>query len=59
VARVSQFVSQNRQLRFDDLCIKINAAVFCFVPQNQVNDGLSVAAQNRRGMRRRETHVEI
>jgi hypothetical protein len=37
---------QNRWRRFDDLCLKITATVFWFVPQNQVDDGLSVAPQN-------------
>jgi hypothetical protein len=48
VARVSRFGPQNRQLRFDDLCLKITATVSWFGPQNQVGDGLSVAPQNRR-----------
>jgi hypothetical protein len=39
---VSRFVHQNRQLQFDDLCIKITAMVSWFVPQNQTGFGLSV-----------------
>jgi hypothetical protein len=46
VARVSQFGSQNRQLRFGDLSLKITVTVFWFMPQNQVGFGLSVASQN-------------
>jgi hypothetical protein len=34
---------QNRQLWFGDLGIKITVAVSWFWPQNQVDDGLSVA----------------
>jgi hypothetical protein len=48
VARVSRFGPQNQQLRFGDLGLKITAMVFWFGPQNQVDDGLSVASQNRR-----------
>jgi hypothetical protein len=45
---VSRFVSQNRQLRFGDLGLKIIASVFWFGPQNHVSFGLLVAPQNRR-----------
>jgi hypothetical protein len=48
VARVSRFVSQNRQLRFGDLCLKITVMVFWFGSQNQADFGLSDAPQNRR-----------
>jgi hypothetical protein len=40
--RVSRFKSQNRQLRFGDLGLKITATVSWFEPQNQVGYGLSV-----------------
>jgi hypothetical protein len=43
-----RFVSQNRQLRFGDLGLKITATVSCFGPQNHVDDDLSVVPQNRR-----------
>jgi hypothetical protein len=46
--RVSRFGSQNRQLRFGDLVLKITAIVFWFGPQNQAGYGLSVAPQNQR-----------
>jgi hypothetical protein len=39
---------QNRQLRFSDLAHKITMTVSWLGPQNQVEDGLSVAPQNRR-----------
>jgi hypothetical protein len=45
---VSQFVSQNWQLQFGDFDLKITATVFCFGPQNQADDGLSVAPQDQR-----------
>jgi hypothetical protein len=45
---VSRFGSQNRQLWFGDLGLKITATVSWFGPQNQVGFGLSVAPQNRR-----------
>jgi hypothetical protein len=41
-------VSQNRQLWFGDLGLKITATVSWFGPQNQVGFGLSVAPQNQR-----------
>jgi hypothetical protein len=44
--RVSQFGSQNQQLRFDDLYLKIIAMASWFVPQNQAGYGLSIAPQN-------------
>jgi hypothetical protein len=44
----SQFGSQNRQLQFDDLGLKITATVSWFGPQNQVGFDLSVTPQNRR-----------
>jgi hypothetical protein len=44
--RISQFGPQIRQLRFSDLGLKITATVSCFVTQNHVGDGLSVASQN-------------
>jgi hypothetical protein len=37
----------NRQLRFGDLDLKITGTFSWFGPQNQVDDGLSVAPQNR------------
>jgi hypothetical protein len=40
--------ASNRQLWFDDLCLKITATVSWFVPQNLAVFGLSVAPQNRR-----------
>jgi hypothetical protein len=46
--RVSRFESQNRQLRFGDLCSKITATVSWFEPQNQDGNGLSVVPQNQR-----------
>jgi hypothetical protein len=46
VAQVFQFGSQNGQLRFGDLGLKITATVSWFEPQNYVDDGLSVAPQN-------------
>jgi hypothetical protein len=46
-ARVTQFGSQNRQLQFGDLGLKITATVFWFEPQNQADFGLSVAPQNQ------------
>jgi hypothetical protein len=45
---VSPFGSQNRQLRFVDLGLKITAAVSWFGHQNQAVFGLSVVTQNRR-----------
>jgi hypothetical protein len=48
VARVFRFRPQNRQLRFDDLCLKITVMVSCFGHQNQVVFDLSVVPQNRR-----------
>jgi hypothetical protein len=45
--RVSRFGSQNPQLRFGDLGLKITTTVFLFGPENQVGYGLSVAPQNR------------
>jgi hypothetical protein len=47
VAWVFWFRSQNRQLRFDDLGLKITMTVSWFGPQNQAGFGLSVAPQNR------------
>jgi hypothetical protein len=46
LTRVSRFRPQNQQLRFGDLAHKITAMGSCFVPQNQVGYGLSVAPQN-------------
>jgi hypothetical protein len=46
VAQVFQFGSQNGQLWFGDLSLKITATVSWFEPQNHVDDGLSVAPQN-------------
>jgi hypothetical protein len=46
--RVSRFGTQNRQLWFGNLGLKITATVSWFGPQNQVGFGLSVAPQNRR-----------
>jgi hypothetical protein len=48
VPRVFQFGTQNRQLWFVDLGLKITTAVSWFGPQNQAGFGLSVAPQNRR-----------
>jgi hypothetical protein len=45
--RVFRVGSQNRQLWFVDLGIKITVTVFWFEPQNQMGFGLSVAPQNR------------
>jgi hypothetical protein len=42
VGRVSQFGSQNRQLRFDDLSIKITAMVSWFMYQTHAGFGLLV-----------------
>jgi hypothetical protein len=47
VAQVSRFGSQNRQLLFDDLGVKITATVSWFGTQNQAGFALSVAPQNR------------
>jgi hypothetical protein len=44
VARVFRFVPQNRQLRFDDLGLKITAMVCWFVSQNQAGFNLSVVS---------------
>jgi hypothetical protein len=44
---VSRFGSQNWQLRFGNLGIKITVMVSWFVPQNQVGYGLSVTPKNR------------
>jgi hypothetical protein len=46
VGMVFRFVPQNRQLKFDDLSLKITATVYWFVPQNQADYDLSVALQN-------------
>jgi hypothetical protein len=43
LGRVFRFRPQNRQLRFDDLGLKITATVFWFRHQNQSDYGLSVA----------------
>jgi hypothetical protein len=51
-----RFGSQNRQLRFGDLDIKITVTVSWFEPQNQVGFGLSVASQNRRRKIGADTH---
>jgi hypothetical protein len=48
VAQVFQFEPQNRQLRFDDLGLKITVTVSWFGLQNQADFGLSAAPQNRR-----------
>jgi hypothetical protein len=45
--RIFWFGPQNQQLWFGDLGIKITAIVSWFVPQNQADDGLSVAPQNQ------------
>jgi hypothetical protein len=45
---VSWFGSQNWQLWFGDLGLKIIVMVSWFEPQNQVSFGLSVAPQNQR-----------
>jgi hypothetical protein len=38
-------VTQNWQLWFGDLCLKITTAVSWFMPQNQADFGLSVTPQ--------------
>jgi hypothetical protein len=48
VAQISQFGPQNRQLQFGDLCLKITVMFSWFVHQTQVDNGLSIAPQNRR-----------
>jgi hypothetical protein len=45
--RVSRFGSQNWQLRFGDLGLKIIVMVSWFGPKNQAGDGCSVLPQNR------------
>jgi hypothetical protein len=40
--RVSRFGPQNRQVRFDDLGLKMTATVSWFGPQNQVGFALSI-----------------
>jgi hypothetical protein len=47
VARVFRFGPQNRQVRFDDLGLKITTLVSWFGPQNHAGFGLSVASQNQ------------
>jgi hypothetical protein len=46
VARVFQFGSQNRQIQFGDLCIKIIMTVSWFGIQNQADFSFSVTPQN-------------
>jgi hypothetical protein len=41
-------VSQNQQLQFGDLDLKITVTVSWFVPQNKADYGLLVASQNQR-----------
>jgi hypothetical protein len=48
VARVSRFGTQNLQLRFGDLDVKITATVSSFEPQNQAGFGFLIVPQNRR-----------
>jgi hypothetical protein len=48
VAQVSRFGSQNRHIRFSDLCLKISTMFSWFGTQNQADFGLSVVSQNRR-----------
>jgi hypothetical protein len=48
MAQVFRFGSQNRQLRFGDLGLKITASVSWFRAQNQVGFGLSIVLQNQR-----------
>jgi hypothetical protein len=45
--QVSQLVTQNHQLQFGDLGLKITAMASWFGPQNQAGNGLLVAPQNR------------
>jgi hypothetical protein len=45
--RIFRFGSQNRQLWFDDLGLKITATVSWFGPQNHAGFGLLFAPQNR------------
>jgi hypothetical protein len=47
VVEHSWFGTQNQQLWFGDLDLKITATVFWFVTQNQADFGLSVVPQNR------------
>jgi hypothetical protein len=46
--QVFWFEPQNRQLRFGDFGLKIITTVSWFGPQNQVDNGLSIAPQNLR-----------
>jgi hypothetical protein len=46
VARIFRFERQNRQIWFDDLCLKINVTVSWFWPQSQAGFSLSVVPQN-------------
>jgi hypothetical protein len=48
VAQVSLFGSQNRQLWFDNLGLKITTTISWFGPQNHGGFDLSVAPQNQR-----------
>jgi hypothetical protein len=51
---------QNRQLRFDNLGLKITATVSWFGPQNHAGYSLSVVPQNRWRMQRgRGTHRDL
>jgi hypothetical protein len=43
-----RFEPQNRQLRFDNLDIKITAMISWFGSQNQASDSLLIVAQNTR-----------
>jgi hypothetical protein len=47
---IFQFGTQNWQLWFGDLGLKITAVVSLFVPQNQAGYCLSLAPQNQRRM---------
>jgi hypothetical protein len=52
-------VPQNRQLRFDDLGLKITVTVFWLEPQNQAGFGFSFVAQNLGGRSARDTHQDL
>jgi hypothetical protein len=59
VARLSQFVPQNRQLWFGNLCLKITVMVSWFGPQNQAKLQFIGCATKSMGGRRCGTRVEI
>jgi hypothetical protein len=58
--QVFWFGPQNRQLRFDDLGLKITMIVYWFGPQNQSGYNLLVASQNRwEVLTTRDTHRDL